>query len=354
MLVFDLAILLIIIHFAIPALYYLYIKNKKLDIKPENKEVIDVSIIIPTYNESDKIKEKIINLLQSYPINHMEVILVDSSDDNTAEIVKSFNIPRLTIIKEKERKGKIFAIKEGIKKATSNIVVITDADALWKDPLINVVSMFSSRVVGAVSCIKKANNDLENSYRNFYNTIRLGESALYSTPIFHGELTAFRKDIIKPDELPNVGADDSMIATLTTLKGYRAICIDNMRAIELAPKGIDYITWKMRRGSHLIRHFSRFLPKVLKSRNRKFKLVFLQEFYLHLINPWILIIGLILMAISNIFIFSILIFISILLSLLNSNVREILRAWIPNQLFLILSQIFSLRGEVLAWRKERK
>jgi len=347
-----LGMLLILVHFTEPISYYLYLRNRKLNIEYINNKYRNISIIIPTYNEGERIKEKLINVLQSYPLDYMEIIIVDSSNDNTEEIVKSMQIHKLKFIKEKERRGKIYAIREGIKQASNDIVVITDADAIWKDPLINAIKYLGGNI-GAVSCIKHANSNVENSYRNFYNIIRIGESAIFSTPIFHGELTAFRKDIITPEELPNVGADDSTIATLVSLKGYRAICVENMRAVEIAPRGLDYITWKTRRGSHLIRHFTRFLPKVIRSKNRRFKGIFIEEFYLHLINPWLLIIGLILLSIWNLYLLIVLFSISAILSI-NVKFREELRAWLPNQLFLILSQFFALRGEVLAWKKERK
>ncbi|ACR41262.1 glycosyltransferase [Saccharolobus islandicus] len=349
----EIGALLVIIHLIEPIMYYLILKNKILKIQYSDSKFYSVSIIIPTYNEGERIKDKLINVIQSYPLDYMEIIIVDSSNDNTIEIIKSMQIPKLKIIKESQRRGKIFAIKEGIKSATNNIVVITDADATWKDPLLNAIAYLKDNI-GAVSCIKYANSNIENSYRNFYNTIRIGESAIFSTPIFHGELTAFRKDILSPDDLPNVGADDSTIATLISLKGYRAICVDKMRAIEIAPKGVDYITWKTRRGSHLIRYFIRFLPKVVKSNNKPYKKIFLQEFYLHLLNPWLLFIGSVVIAISNIYLFTGLIIVSTILSLLNKNFKEALKAWIPNQIFLIFSQFFALRGEVLAWRKEKK
>jgi hypothetical protein len=50
--------------------------------------------------------------------------------------------------------------------------------------------------------------------------IRLSESAVYSTLIFHGELMAFRKSLISADEIPDAGADDSNIAMLTALKRH--------------------------------------------------------------------------------------------------------------------------------------
>ena len=52
-----------------------------------------VSIVIPTYNEGDKIREKLLNVVKSYPLEYAEIILVDSSTDNTVEVAKSLGIP---------------------------------------------------------------------------------------------------------------------------------------------------------------------------------------------------------------------------------------------------------------------
>ena len=64
-----------------------------------------VSIVIPTYNEGDKIRDKLLNVVKSYPLKYVEIILVDSSTDNTVEVAKSLGIP-IKIIKERERKVK--------------------------------------------------------------------------------------------------------------------------------------------------------------------------------------------------------------------------------------------------------
>ena len=224
---------LLALHFSEPLAYYLIIKDKKLQ-EVEAEGYVPVSIVIPTYNEGDKIREKLLNVMKSYPLEYAEIILVDSSTDNTVEVAKSLGIP-IKIVKERERRGKIFAVKEGIRNASNDIVVITDADALWDDPLIDAVKYLKGEI-GAVSCIKRSNRGAENAYRNFYNVIRLSESAVYSTLIFHGELLAFRRSLLLADEIPDAGADNSNIATLIVLKGYRAICT-KVRAFKYSPKG---------------------------------------------------------------------------------------------------------------------
>jgi cellulose synthase/poly-beta-1,6-N-acetylglucosamine synthase-like glycosyltransferase len=357
----EIGISLLALHFGEPLAYFSYLRGKKPDLQ-KSENLPPVSVVIPSYNERDKIREKILDVLRNYPPDKIELIIVDSSNDGTLEEIMSLKeeissgamgyvqVPKIRVIST-QRRGKIFAVKEGVKNASNNIVLMTDVDAKWEDPLTEAIKYLHDDV-GAVSCIKRANSSTENSYRDFYNVLRLGESAIHSSPIFHGEMTAFRKDIISSDEIPLVGADDSTIATLTALKGKRAVCV-NMRAYELAPSGLDYISWKMRRGSHLIRHFLRFLPKVLKSDNKKFRKVFLEEAYLHLVNPWLLIIGFSLIAISDPFLALTLLGLLGLLSI-PKKTRHVIKAWFPNQLFLILAQIFSLKGEVLAWRKEKK
>jgi len=48
---------------------------------------------------------KLLNVVKSYPLKYVEIILVDSSTDNTVEVAKSLGIP-IKIIKERERKVK--------------------------------------------------------------------------------------------------------------------------------------------------------------------------------------------------------------------------------------------------------
>jgi len=103
----------------------------------------------------------------------------------------------------------------------------------------------------------------------------------------------------------------------------------------------------------LVRHFVRFLPKVMRIKNRKYKAIFLEEFYLHIINPWFLALGIVLTAIYLPKLFLILL-LALLITLVIPQTRELVKAWIPNQFFLIMAQFKALRGEFLMWKKESK
>jgi len=97
--------------------------------------LINLSVIIPCYNEEktillvvEKIK-KIKNLT-------IEIIIVDDcSTDSTSDVLKNISqvYPDIKIIKHEHNSGKGSAIQSGIKLVTGNIVLIQDAD-LEYDP----------------------------------------------------------------------------------------------------------------------------------------------------------------------------------------------------------------------------
>jgi cellulose synthase/poly-beta-1,6-N-acetylglucosamine synthase-like glycosyltransferase len=194
------------IHFGVPLAYYYYAKTRWLpkswNVRIDENYKPRVTIILPTYNEEKIIKERLENLYnQIYPKELMEIVIVDSSNDKTAEIVETWhnnnNDIKITLIREKERRGKAFALNEALRHANNDIVIIADADAFWPESAVcEAVKWFSDPSVGAVSCLKKPMGQgflgIEGGYRDYYNILRLAESKAFSTPIFHGELAAFR------------------------------------------------------------------------------------------------------------------------------------------------------------------
>jgi len=355
------------IHFTIPIAYYFYMK-KKYFYKPWNLKIDEnykpkATIIIPTYNEAKLIQTKLDNIYQQdYPKNLTEIIIVDSnSNDGTVEIAESWILKHkdanIKIIREEERKGKANALNEALKHAKGEVIVITDVDSLWEkeNTLRNAIKYLSDPSIGAVSCIKDPLNDntkIESSYRKFYNVLRVSESKAYSTPIFHGELAVFRRDILnKLGGFPTyLGADDSHTATLIALNEHRSIIPEDIRCKEITPMK-DYSSWRIRRAQHLIQHFIKTLtiePKTPK----QFKSILNTETFLHLINPWILFASLILLLASA-FMLSTLAIIILALGILLFFYRTY-RTWITTQAFLIIASIKNLFNKEIVWIKQHK
>ena len=89
------------------------------------------SIVIPLYNEENNIKllikeinEALVNLESLY-----EIILVDDgSEDNTIEVIKDINLNNLILVQNSKNYGQSYSLREGIKNANNNIIVVLDGD----------------------------------------------------------------------------------------------------------------------------------------------------------------------------------------------------------------------------------
>ena len=367
-LLLALAVALALVHFGFPLSYYLYLKrkwlNKPWDIRRDPSYKPRVSIIIPTYNEALLIESKLDDIArQDYPKDLAEIIVVDSaSTDGTPEAVKKWITRRggveVKLIEESVRMGKAHALNKALEVATGEVVVITDVDSAWssRDTLASVLSWFSDSLIGAVTCLKVPAGEsfigVEKSYRDYYNVIRLGESKKFSTPVFHGELASFRRDIlVKLGGFPaDIGADDSHTATLAAISGFRAIAVDNALCTELVPRK-GYHMWRIRRAQHLIQHFAKALGLLSKA-SREFKPILLAEAWLHLFNPWLLLAATIILLYK-----ALMASLTALTSLTAGAALLILRpymTWVATQAYLITASVRNLWTKEIAWEKQEK
>ena len=90
---------------------------------------MNISIIIPVYNEERHIKE-VISRVKNAPIKiEKEIIIVDDgSTDKTAEILKKNKDKILKVVYLNKNIGKGGAIRKGLEFASGEIILIQDAD----------------------------------------------------------------------------------------------------------------------------------------------------------------------------------------------------------------------------------
>jgi len=369
-----LAIALGVTHFSVPLIYYTYLRrqvDRPWHIKFDASYEPILTVVIPTYNEAALIENRLENIKnQSYPKEKMEVVVVDSaSTDETVNIVRKWSSRNpdinVKVLEEPVRKGKSYALNMALKSITSGIIILTDADSLWaRNALKEAIKYFSDELVGAVTAVKepKVTNQnrsqaIESTYRSFYNIVRVAESKIHSTPIFHGELAAFKKNVIEEiGGFPtNVGADDSHMATLIALKGYRAIAALEVVTYELVPSSWrGYAKWKRRRAKHLVQHFSLLLRR-LTNAPREFRKVLRVESFLHILNPWLLLMAFIVFLVSltteGLSLLKMVVVFVVLTTLLIRQARRILLMWILDQCILVYSSIAGIRSRELIWRK---
>lgn len=99
----------------------------------KNKKIIDLSVVIPVYNEEEVLKElfnRLSRVLNSLRLNY-EVIFIDgSSTDKSLEIITNFHQKdsRYKYLSLSRRFGHQIAISAGLDFAEGRAVVIMDAD----------------------------------------------------------------------------------------------------------------------------------------------------------------------------------------------------------------------------------
>jgi glycosyltransferase involved in cell wall biosynthesis len=91
-----------------------------------------ITIIIPTFNEEETIKEFFKKIKEIKPhLKSFELIIVDDSLDNTAKVaerlMKKFRIKGI-VLKRIGKIGKGSAIRDGLKLAKGKYIVLIDAD----------------------------------------------------------------------------------------------------------------------------------------------------------------------------------------------------------------------------------
>lgn len=97
------------------------------------------SVVIPLYNKELSVKNTI-NSVLSQSFKEFEIIIVnDGSTDKSFEIVKKIEDPRIILI-DKSNGGVSSARNKGIQEAKHEWIVLLDADDLWKENHLEVLS----------------------------------------------------------------------------------------------------------------------------------------------------------------------------------------------------------------------
>lgn len=81
----------------------------------------EVTVVVPAYNEGDRIKPVVRELTQTYRV----LVVDDGSTDNTASEAESAGA---TVLRQPQNTGYVAALKRGFREVTSEVVVTFDAD----------------------------------------------------------------------------------------------------------------------------------------------------------------------------------------------------------------------------------
>jgi len=110
------------------------------------------SIVIPAYNESERIVRTLDTVLayiaqQGWTV---EIIVVnDGSRDNTVEVIKGYaqKHPSIQLLENPGNRGKGYSVRHGMRHATGDVVLFTDAD--MSSPISEAPKLFDAIAAGA-------------------------------------------------------------------------------------------------------------------------------------------------------------------------------------------------------------
>ncbi len=93
---------------------------------------MNYSVVIPAYNESDKISSSLtqaVNFMRTFCDSFEIIVVDDGSKDNTASIVEEYSAenPEVRVIRN-PHKGKGFAVWTGMHEAKGDLIYMADAD----------------------------------------------------------------------------------------------------------------------------------------------------------------------------------------------------------------------------------
>jgi len=368
-----LALVFGLVHFLVPLVYYGYLKRclrRPWNVRVDSGYQPRVTVMVPTYNEASLIEDRLENLKgQDYLLEKLEMVVVDSgSTDGTAEVVRKWALKnpdvKVKVLEEPVRRGMNAALNFALKHVSedADVLVFTDADCEWgSDALGNAVKHLSDPRVGAVTCsILPAKDDegsFESTYRGLNNLVRVAESKLWSTPIAHGPFIAFKRDTL--ERIGGVpmwtGADDSAPACLAAFAGYRCLAMQDVVVREYVPRSLgENMVRRVRRAQHLIQHFTKTGKEARKmyfNAGKDFKMILVIEEFLHLVNPWLLMLAVILLLSD----FALSLTIKphaafLLFAFFGSMLVPSFRTGVLTQLILVYASIKNLFKKELIWK----
>lgn len=189
-----------------------------------------ITLIISVFNEESCIAAKLDNCLElDYPADRLEILVVsDASTDRTDAIAEGYAEKGIRLLRMEHRGGKTLGLNAAVERAGSEIVVFSDANAMYRpDSLRALVAPFSDPGVGAVigeSGYVEPDSDAgrsESLYWRYETAIKALESRNGSVVGGDGAIYAVRRSLYRP---MNADAISDFVNPLQVVRaGYRCV-----------------------------------------------------------------------------------------------------------------------------------
>jgi cellulose synthase/poly-beta-1,6-N-acetylglucosamine synthase-like glycosyltransferase len=280
----------VLFAFGIHGLVMLYYYHKTIHIRmpviPEPKEYPNVTIQLPLYNELyviERLIKAVCNI--KYPIDKLEIQVLDDSSDETTEIAKilvekySQKGYDIKYIHRTNREGyKAGALKAGLETARGEYVAIFDADFVPKeDFLYKTIKYFQNPDVGMVQTRWEHLNE-EYSFLTRAQALALDGHFVIEQQVrnkagffinFNGTAGIWRKETIldagnwQPDTL----TEDLDLSYRAQLKGWKFVFLNDVTSPAELPADINGLkTQQFRWTKGAVETAKKILPQVLRAK----------------------------------------------------------------------------------------
>ena len=206
----------------------------------ENGDMPDISVIMSVYNEEKVLENKINSIYStSFPKGKMEVIIgSDGSSDQTEEILRKMKekLTNFSFYHSNIRRGKPNVLNDLVSKAKGDILIFTDANVFLNESTITgLVKHFKNPEIGLVDSrmtdkgIKKNGiSRQESAYISMEVNLKNREGLVWGTMMGpFGGCYAMRKNLFLP--IPENFLVDDFFLNLNVLKN-RKKSINDMKA----------------------------------------------------------------------------------------------------------------------------
>jgi glycosyltransferase involved in cell wall biosynthesis len=187
---------------------------------------MDISIVIPAYNEAESLPEllqRIETSIRPLQKTHEIIVVDDGSSDDTLKVLKSLRekYRALKVISFRKNYGKSAALSEAFKMAQGELVITMDAD-LQDDPaeIPNLLAKLETDKLDLVSGWKKKRFDplsktIPSKFFNFFTSLMTG----IKIHDFNCGLKAYRQIVVK--DLKIYGELHRFLPALAHWNGFR-------------------------------------------------------------------------------------------------------------------------------------
>jgi len=190
---------------------------------------MDISVVIPLYNEVNSLPELtewIKRVMDQNSFSYEIILIDDGSNDGSWEVIEKIKLqnPKISGIKFRRNYGKSAALSIGFEAARGDVIITMDADLQDSpDEIPELYRCITSEKFDLVSGWKQKRHDplTKTIPTKLFNAVTRSMSGIHNLHDFNCGLKAYRKEVVKSIEV--YGEMHRYIPVIVKWAGFRKI-----------------------------------------------------------------------------------------------------------------------------------